>query len=192
MQVFGLKLKKEHSCECDFLNAPHIARKPYPGLEQLSKNQFHTWGGINFSKDGNADWEESLEYLATYIKKNGPYDGVYGFSQGVALITAFSSPSIWKDRFGFEKSPWKFAILACGGGSWLIPSNQVTDLDIPSLHIKGKKDSAFKDSTKLEKRWQADKRHTYTHKRGHEIDMLIVNREPKLGTVLKSFFTELQ
>jgi len=192
LQLFGLKLSREQACDLEFLNAPHVADRHMPGLEQYSEGGFYTWGGKKFSKEGNSDWEESLDFLAKYLKKNGPYDGVYGFSQGVTIITAFSNPMIWKKRFRLYQCPWKFAILACGGGSWLLPNKDQTLLDIPSLHIKGKRDFAYKDSTRIEERWRSDNRESYTHKRGHEIDLRLLEREPKLGIMLHDFFDNIR
>lgn len=191
IQIMGLKFRRGYECECEFLNAPHICEKPYPGLEYYSNNDFYTWGGKKFSKNGDADWEESLQYLADYCKKHGPYDGVYGFSQGAALITAFSSPKIWRTKYGLKCQPWSFAILANGGGSWLLPTRNQDLINIRSFHIKGKKDHAFKDSGRLEDRWRSDKRSSYTTKGGHAIDLWIMKREPDLEYHLHCFFDQI-
>ena len=157
----------------------------YPGVEQLSDGPFRIW-----TNGDNKEWADSLEHLAQYIRTEGPFDGVYGFSQGVALLTEFSHLSIWKDRFGFRKCPWKFAILACGGASdalTLSVSNHKGAIDLPSLHIFGKYDMLRPDSQHLAQLWKQTSQQTYTHQSGHEIDMKMVQREPKLGQVVKDF-----
>lgn len=35
-------------------------------------------------------FDESLEFVKEYIKKNGPYDGIFGFSQGAAMAAIVS------------------------------------------------------------------------------------------------------
>lgn len=31
--------------------------------------------------------EDSLEYVATFVKQNGPFDGIFGFSQGGTMAS---------------------------------------------------------------------------------------------------------
>lgn len=121
-----------------------------------------------------------------FLKDNGPFDGVYGFSQGVAVITSFSHPSIWQDRFGMDSCPWKFALLACGGGA-SENSRPNSPICIPSLHMFGAVDPYKSASLELEKCWSNDEKLTYTHQKGHEIDLLILNREKELHRLLTDF-----
>lgn len=37
------------------------------------------------------DLSESIKYVSSYIKENGPYDGIVGFSQGAALSTIITN-----------------------------------------------------------------------------------------------------
>ena len=187
IQVMGLKLPRVARCE--FLHAPHLG-SPSLELEKFSEGPWYTWGAKLSSSSSSLEnnWRRSLKYLAEFIKDNGPYDGVYAFSQGVALVTAFTNPTIWRD-FGFVECPWKFVILACGGGSCLLPNNHNNSLlfNIPSFHINGKWDPSRSDSDKLKEYWKEGKRSSYTHNSGHEIDLQIVTREPDLGNLLHAF-----
>eukprot|EP00980_Cylindrotheca_fusiformis_P020321 scaffold7344_cov145-Cylindrotheca_fusiformis.AAC.19 len=183
-QTAALKLGKR--AECHYLHAPHETTTCYPGLDQFVEGPFYTWADSSCS---DSSWEESLDYLAQFLKDQDPFDGVYGFSQGVAVITSFSHPRIWKDRYGMESCPWKCAVLACGGASEHCQQLSGSLLpDIPSFHIFGKMDPYLPQSRELEQRWSDDvHKVTCTHQKGHEIDLFILNREKELGHLLADF-----
>ena len=133
----------------------------------------------------------TLHNLAQYIKKHGPFDGVYGFSQGTAMITTFSHPAVWKERFGMERPPWQFALLACGGASFQVSlEKDAPPIEIPSFHIWGNKDPHFPDSKAISEYWDASQRVICSHDRGHEIDMQMHRRELQMITNLEKFLDE--
>ena len=113
---------------------------------------------------------------------------------GTVMVTLFSQPQIWKDRFGFDACPWKFAILVCGGGISCVPNFQsdssINSIHLPSLHIQGKTDSYLEESKAIQDYWVEGERQTYMHAGGHEIDLQILVREPQLKTVLEEFILE--
>jgi len=188
-QTMGLQLSAH--LECVYLHAPHTTKKCYPGLDLLSEGPWYIWADPSKSLSDQEDqWDESLEYIATFCKKNGPFDGVYGFSQGAAIITNFSHPKIWKDRFHMKCCPWKFAILACGGASQYLTITKGATIDVPSFHIFGKKDRLLVDGKKMADYWDPSKKVTHTHGRGHEIDMQMNKREKEMMVKLKKFLDE--
>ena len=93
-------------------SGPHVV-PCYPGLEQLSKGPFYSWrGDDDDDDDGDACWDKSMVHLADYLRINGPFDGVYGFSQGCAIITHFLQNHPGNiDSKNSNKFPWKFCIL---------------------------------------------------------------------------------
>lgn len=186
-QTGGLKLHER--MECVYLHAPHVVRKCYPGLQIFSEGPFYTWSDSTKSLEDQEDqWEESLEYLAEYCKKKGPFNGVYGFSQGAAIITNFSNPKIWKDQFNMIACPWKFAILACAGASHRITIPKGMTNNTPSFHIFGKKDKHLTDSKIIAQQyWDQSQSITCTHDRGHEIDMQMWKREIEMIDQLQKF-----
>ena len=191
-QTGGLRLT--HRAECLFLNAPHVVNYCYPGLSKFSKGPWRVWAptkGMMFSNHQD-QWDESLEYIAKFCEENGPFDGVYGFSQGTAIITNFSHPSIWKDRFQMKQCPWKFAILACGGASFQvnIAKGDAPCINMPSFHIFGRRDMHFNDSNAIAEYWDPSQKMTHTHARGHEIDLLMWTRETELINKLNHFLDE--
>lgn len=80
----------------------------------------------------------SIEYLKEYIRDNGPFVGILGFSQGAGvasgLINQYSST--------FSTDPLKFAIFF-GGIKLAQPSCQSwyePEIAIPTLHVLGELD----------------------------------------------------
>ena len=188
-QTGGLQLCKR--MECVYLHAPHVIPWCNPGLNRFSDGPFYVWADPTKSLEVQEDqWDESLEYLAKYMKENGPFDGVYGFSQGTAMITEFSHPNIWKDKFKMNSCPWKFAILCCGGASHQITLSKGMIINVPSFHIFGKKDRIMMDSKTIAEFWDQSQKVTHTHGRGHEIDAQMYNREKEMIVKLNEFLDE--
>ncbi|KAL7537053.1 hypothetical protein ACHAXR_007558 [Thalassiosira sp. AJA248-18] len=180
-QTGGLKLAA-YGMECVFLHAPHVVNYCYPGLNRLSNGPFYVWANpMAGSSEQGCQWDDSMDYIAKFCKEHGPFDGVYGFSQGTAVITTFSHPNIWKDKFQMKECPWKFAILACGGASFQIsiPRDDPA-ISFSSFHIFGARDPHLNDSKSIAEYWDSSKKETYTHGRGHEIDLQMGHREGAL------------
>ena len=200
-QTQGLKLSAR--MECVYLHAPHVMEYCYPGLDRFSDGPFYAWAVPSMnpllfvaalfgktSSDQEDQWDQSLECIAKFCEKNGPFDGVYGFSQGAAIITNFSHPKIWKDRFHMKCCPWNFAILACGGASQYLTITEGTTIDLPSFHIYGGRDWLLVDSKKIANYWDPSQKVTHTHGRGHEIDIQMNKREKEMMVKLNDFLDE--
>lgn len=184
-----------HHLACSFSLAPHEVDTCYPGVDQFSDPPFRSW-----AVDADpTKWEQSLEFLADHIRTHGPYDGIYGFSQGGALATEFCHSRTWKDRFGFSHCPFSFAVLACAASSQhltlppppiISPSNESEEdafIEIPSVHVMGKDDKHLPKSKLLARYWKPSMQALYTHKGGHIIDMQMIRREQELGVIMKNF-----
>jgi len=86
--------------------------------------------------------QETLAYMDRYFSENGPIDGVLGWSQGavMAAVMAALQESDAVYDFGF-----KWAVL-CGGflpGDPEVKCFFESQLELPSLHVLGKKESEF-------------------------------------------------
>ena len=58
--------------------------------------------------------DRTLRYLLDHIELYGPFDGLWGFSEGAAVVALLSTPSV-RHRLGRPARPsWRFAVLACG------------------------------------------------------------------------------
>ena len=190
LQMQGLNLTDR--MECVYLQAPHMTKTYHPGLDLISEGPFYTWADKSKALSDQEDqWDESLQFMAKFCKANGPFAGVYGFSQSAAIITNFSHPKIWRDRFKMKQCPWKFVILACGTGKHHMTIPMSTTIEMPSLHIFGKKDDKHLSNSKmLAGYWDHSQKMTHTHGRGHEIDMQISKRETEMMLKLNKFLDE--
>ncbi|QLQ81001.1 hypothetical protein HG537_0E03560 [Torulaspora globosa] len=86
------KLLKKSNVECDYIDGPvELEKKDLPFEidddkwqacldTQVNKAWFYH---SDVSSELNLD--ETIKYVADYIKENGPYDGIVGFSQGAAV-----------------------------------------------------------------------------------------------------------
>ena len=192
-QVSGLQLNKQ--MECVYLHAPHVCsnnNNVNPGLQVFSDGPFYNWADNSKSLETQEDqWQESLEYIAKYCNENGPFDGIYGFSQGAAIVTNFSHPKIWRDAFNMKECPWKFAICACAAAPHHITiSKSDQPISIPSFHIFGNKDRHLVNSKMISQYWNQSQMITHTHNRGHEIDMQMHTREKEMIVKLNDFLEE--
>ena len=85
-------------CVADLLSAPHSSSPQSDVFHMLSNRPFHEWGHD----------EKALKGVLAYIERYGPYDGLYGFSQGAAVVTALSKPGVAE---GFGAGAWAFVAV---------------------------------------------------------------------------------
>ena len=196
-QTAGLALDQRF--DCVYLHGPHIVAKSAVGLDQLSDGPFYAWADPTKSLYEREEmWESSLDYIAEYCRKsnNTTFVGIFGFSQGAAIITNFCHPNIWKNKYNMKACPWEFAILACGAGGHCITgvsrdsTTTTTKIEIPSFHIYGKNDRQLNDSKIISEYWSHTQRCAHTHSRGHEIDIQMHAREKEMMKKLNSFYDE--
>merc|ERR1712185_458365 len=125
MQAIVLALDTVASCS--FVDAPHLGEKYDKDLEGDGR----TWIGA----DG--DLRPSLEHVVEHCKKEGPFDGAYGFSQGCSILTVLSDPGVLKS-LGVEKQFWSFVVCVCGS-EVLVPMQTAPQvqapIELPSFHM---------------------------------------------------------
>ncbi|CAD7694802.1 unnamed protein product [Ostreobium quekettii] len=94
LQRKGLAAALDDLLEIDCIDAPHTATgPPQPDVAANFQGPYFEWWDDHKAEDGThtyMGWEESLDYLAAYIRERGPFDGLVGFSQGaiVSLVLA--------------------------------------------------------------------------------------------------------
>ena len=85
-----------------------------------------------------AHWSASVEALRILETKDGPFDGVLGFSQGaVAVHILLATQPL--------KTPFKFGVCMSGFPARMpLPPGRADDglIGVPSLHLSGKIDSS--------------------------------------------------
>lgn len=136
---------KRLDLELEYISAPHSIRS----LDTNDDYDFRSWWYTSSDKTYNSKeaseidegFQESLNFIRDYIKDNGPFDGVLGFSQGASLLGIICC-MIHRKEFDAE---FKFVILFSGFKSLCIPHEKyyqiATKINIPSLHVMGASDS---------------------------------------------------
>lgn len=92
------KLLKKSNVECDYLDGPTIlAREDLPfemddeKWQQTLEAQVNKAWFYHSNVSSELDLTKAIEYVSDYIKQNGPYDGIVGFSQGAALASIITN-----------------------------------------------------------------------------------------------------
>mmetsp|Transcript_6806 Transcript_6806/g.9526 ORF Transcript_6806/g.9526 Transcript_6806/m.9526 type:complete len:256 (-) Transcript_6806:106-873(-) len=110
-------------------------------FRKLSTRSFRIWW------NDAETFQKAIIRVLTIIKKYGPYDGLYGFSMGAALVTALSTPGI--SKVFNHRITWRFVVCAHGVDleneklAQLLQLKETVALPqihLPSLHIIGRRD----------------------------------------------------
>ncbi|KAK6237935.1 hypothetical protein QUC31_003404 [Theobroma cacao] len=130
-----------------FLDGPYPAQGK-SAVEGFFDPPYYEWFQANQDYTEYTNFEECLAFIEDYMIKNGPFDGLMGFSQGAVLSAAL--PGMQRDGVALTKVPKiKFLILISGakfGGSKfghhkLTSTAFSSPLECPSLHIIGEMDT---------------------------------------------------
>ena len=112
-----------------------------------------------------------LRLVLRYVERHGPYDGLYGFSQGAALVSLISRPGMIDALGGCAVRPWSFVILGCGvhlGDEAAAALCATAPIALPSLHLIGRWDLLCRTgSERLAEQYTAPT--VYTHDWGHSL-----------------------
>ncbi|KAH0711415.1 hypothetical protein KY289_007374 [Solanum tuberosum] len=158
---------------------PELAQGKSP-LEGFFDPPYFEWFQSNKDFTEFYNFEECLEYIEEFMLKNGPFDGVLGFSQGAVLGAAI--PGMQRDGVTLTKVPKiKFVILISGakfgGPTYGIPKLATnafsSPINSPSLHFLGEADFQRKDGEILLECFVDPQ--VVHHSKGHTI--------PKLGFI---------
>jgi len=122
-------------------------------------------------------FDETIEYLNEEIVKQGPFDGVFGFSQGACLAalvaSAFEAPSRYpKLKLPPGQGPLRFCIAVSGFQARdeklqsLFPNEGI---QTPVLHILGKADQIVDEERAMTLVKVASKSRVEYHESGHVV-----------------------
>ncbi|KAL3728680.1 hypothetical protein ACJRO7_033286 [Eucalyptus globulus] len=125
---------------------------PYPstgqsGVEGIFDPPYFEWFQANQDFTEYENFEECIAFIEDFMVKNGPFDGLLGFSQGAML--AATLPGMQAEGLVLTKVPKiKFLILIAGaklGGSTygappLAANAFSSPVKCPSLHVIGEND----------------------------------------------------
>ena len=160
---------------------------------------------------------QSLIHIVRKIASDGPFDGVYGFSQGAAIASLLCEPAV-HGALGLTAPPFRFILLVCGAdydkafGAGVAQefmgacaaqedaarqlqevqhppaaASRSSLLQLPSLHLMGEKDDILASSQELTQRYAQPQ--LLFHKSGHAVPAmeLCTGEGVQLTNRLRSF-----
>lgn len=131
--------------EFTFLDAPTPA-KGKSEVEGIYEGPYFEW--MQFNKDYTEfyGYEESIAFIIDFMEKNGPFDGLIGFSQGATLCGALTAVQergrIINGKSAADLPKIKFVVFIAGAK---LRDPKIVDvfdtpIDLPTLHFLGDKD----------------------------------------------------
>lgn len=141
--------------EVAYLNGRHAASGPvFQEVKSTFQGPFFEWWDAQPDSSGNRVYQglpETLEYVSRYLKDEGPFAGVMGFSQGASLCAIVLA--MQQSGQYFQDVPdLRFCVLISAGGkcrdkrySELLD----TPIQCPSLHLLGKRDPLLQSAEQL-------------------------------------------
>ncbi|VEU35442.1 unnamed protein product [Pseudo-nitzschia multistriata] len=151
---------------------------------------FYSW--MNKTKDNKGclpDLVASLKFVLRHVIQEGPYDAVYGFSQGAGIAAILSCRAIRKkllwdmgetkvDENPATDNPWKFIFAACAtlpipwrDITHYLKLSTITSIEVPSVHLIGIDDPLKQSSERFFDDFNGDddKKLPVYFEGGHEI-----------------------
>ncbi|XP_057532663.1 dihydrofolate reductase isoform X1 [Amaranthus tricolor] len=124
-----------------FPDAPFPARGD-SDVQGIFDPPYYEWFQFNKEFTTYENFEECLEYIQDCMIKNGPIDGLLGFSQGAILSAAL--PGLQSQGLALTKVPKIKFLIIIGGAklkakSWADKA-YASPIECPSLHFLGKED----------------------------------------------------
>uniref|UniRef100_H3GMP9 Serine hydrolase domain-containing protein n=2 Tax=Phytophthora ramorum TaxID=164328 RepID=H3GMP9_PHYRM len=128
--------------------------------------------------------DESIEYVANFVKTEGPFDGIFGFSQGGTMASL-----ILQRQVSTSDSPFafRFAFFVSAGACDDPKYTSDVKVDMSSLHIIGETDAVVDNERSLALKDTFVDPKLLMHPGGHYIP---TNKEPK--DAFRAFFKELR
>jgi len=135
--------------EFDFIEAT-LTAPPREGLEE--EHDGKAWWLWNHSHTNpiNTGWKESLEQIILTLEQHGPYDAIFGFSQGASMVSLVVAEQERRNTQWFRH--------ACFVGGFLprMPEMRnaivagLQDTTIPTWHSYGASDTIIPSSMSVE------------------------------------------
>ncbi|KAK6460473.1 serine hydrolase FSH [Scheffersomyces coipomensis] len=131
-------LTKKYGFELDYISPPNIIpnkeQLPFK-LGQTEEEENDKWNYIVENETNRSWWDhqdpglylgfdEAIQYIGKYIKENGPYDAIIGFSQGAAMA-AITTNCIQEIVPGHP--PFEVALLISGFAFTILKENNTRE-----------------------------------------------------------------
>ncbi|VDO33898.1 unnamed protein product [Haemonchus placei] len=137
----SLRKQFKKYADFEFISAPLV-----PNVESEERGDVRSWwfsreDGQFSSRDVCSiatGFEKSVSLVCDYVRANGPFDGILGFSQGASMVHLLLA----MEKRGEIELGFRFAIFFAGFLSLSSVHDCYTSqtFDIPSLHIYGSGD----------------------------------------------------
>ncbi|KAH8687906.1 serine hydrolase FSH [Tricladium varicosporioides] len=173
-QTAALRYKLGANHEFEFVEGS-IPSPQAPGLSKFfpSQDQYYSY----VASESIADVSSCLDDLSEYVESNGPFDAFMGFSEGATIAMAFLSQ--YQNPSKASAEGIKAAIFICAGKPFnILGKNKTTStamseeiVDIPTLHVIGKRDPVYADSLELSRMCKKERREVLEFYGGHEVPM---------------------
>uniref|UniRef100_A0A5B7BP23 Serine hydrolase domain-containing protein n=1 Tax=Davidia involucrata TaxID=16924 RepID=A0A5B7BP23_DAVIN len=124
-----------------FLDAPFPAQGK-SDVEGIFDPPYYEWFQFNKEFTEYTNFDECLAYIEDYMIKQGPFDGLLGFSQGAILSAAL--PGLQAKGLALTKVPKIKFLIIIGGAKLKSPSlaekAYSSPIQCPSVHFLGETD----------------------------------------------------
>ncbi|EEF48586.1 esterase AGAP003155 [Ricinus communis] len=124
-----------------FLDAPYPANGKSE-VEGIFDPPYYEWFQFNAEFTEYTNFDECLAYIEDFMIKNGPFDGLLGFSQGAILSAGL--PGLQANGVALTKVPKIKYLIIIGGAKFRAPSvaekAYLSPIQCPSLHFLGEMD----------------------------------------------------
>lgn len=124
-----------------FLDGPFPAQGK-SDVEGVFDPPYYEWFQFNKEFTEYTNFEEGLQYIEDFMIKNGPFDGLLGFSQGAILSAGL--PGLQAKGVALTKVPKIKFLIVIGGAKLKSPTvaekAYSSPIQCPSLHFLGEKD----------------------------------------------------
>lgn len=199
----GLRKSLKSHAEFIFCEAPHqVPKNDIVEEESSTEEDQRGWWFSDENKTYHAQditncqvgFEQSLEYIDKIFETQGPFDGVFSFSQGASLasiLCRIAQINLTNESFKFRNIKFKFAIIVAGFKSGQtqhdIYYNLEDKIKLPTMHIIGETDKVIpKDMSQLLLDYFLNPK-VYNHAGGHFVP---VNAEAKNAFI--EFFNQVK
>ena len=130
------------------INGPHSLDRSVmnndPSLTDILEKTFnkcYAWLKI-LHENPYTYFDQTMQYIAEVIKKEGPFDGLLCFSQGGTIACYFAYYcEFFKEKITFQIP--KFVIPICSPGFFPPQMKKKYTIDMPSVHFIGENDFLF-------------------------------------------------
>eukprot|EP00241_Pyramimonas_parkeae_P010187 CAMPEP_0114224454 /NCGR_PEP_ID=MMETSP0058-20121206/116_1 /TAXON_ID=36894 /ORGANISM="Pyramimonas parkeae, CCMP726" /LENGTH=235 /DNA_ID=CAMNT_0001334931 /DNA_START=200 /DNA_END=907 /DNA_ORIENTATION=+ len=148
IKMSGFGTAFEDILELEYVDAPYQCgpkeEERMPDiLKRIFPAPYHEWWNAQQGGQVYLRWEQTVSFLREYIRTNGPFDGILGFSQGGCVASLICILQQMGEHGLAEVPPLRFAILMsaqCAHSNDLEGYFAGEPRDFPVLAIIGEKD----------------------------------------------------